>query len=130
MRLCPLLRETEVMFRAKIPLPNLSVGTDLSKDLVNSDGDNHIFGFGGGDKLFGCCGNNLLSDGSDSDRLEGAARDDLPIAGTGDDHLIGGLGADTFVVGLGDRSDQVFDFASEDRTGVYAADFGLGRSTA
>jgi hypothetical protein len=87
----------------------------------------HGTGNGGSNSLKGNDAANVLSGLGGVDTLVGGAGDDTLIGGAGKDYITGGTGSDTFVIGPPDPSsaDRIYDFAAEDRIGLYASDYML-----
>ncbi len=105
---------------------NYSLGRYVER--LELTGVDHIDGVGNqlNNVMKGNSGNNVLFGGAGSDTLYGLDGNDVLIGGTGKDYLTGGTGADTFVIMRETNVyDQIYDFAAEDRIGLYAADFGL-----
>lgn len=74
--------------------------------------DNHIWGAGGADTLFGALGADTLEGGAGNDALGGGLGADQVLGQAGDDVLYGGLGNDTLVGG--DGSDRLYGGAGAD----------------
>jgi uncharacterized protein YukE len=80
-------------------------GTHLNLTLIGSEGDDHINGGAGDDKIFGLDGDDEVDAGGGNDRVSGGADRDYLNSEAGDDIVSGGLGDDT-VYGL-DGNDQL-----------------------
>ena len=76
-------------------------GTSRSNELVGTNGNDIIRGYGGNDEIEGRGGNDFLYGGSGHDELDGDSGNDRLFGGSGNDELDGGSGKDRLFGGAG-----------------------------
>ncbi|OSP53623.1 hypothetical protein BV911_16935 [Pseudoruegeria sp. SK021] len=103
-----------------------SLGAFVEKLVLSGNADINGTGNDLGNNIKGNNGDNILFGGAGNDTMYGYDGDDMLVGGLGKDYYYGGSGADTFVlrpeVGAWDK---IYDLETEDKIGIYAADFGL-----
>ena len=77
-------------------------------------GDDRIYAYAEGDKLYGGNGNDTLIGNQGSDYLAGGNGNDTLMGGKGDDRLEGGMGNDTYLFNLGDGKNRIYDSFGND----------------
>ena len=77
-------------------------------------GDDRIYAYAEGGKLYGGNGNDTLIGNQGSDYLAGGNGNDTLMGGKGDDRLEGGMGNDTYLFNLGDGKDRIYDSFGND----------------
>ena len=94
------------------------IGSNMADTLAGDSRDNHIWGRGGDDKIFG-------GPGGGDDMLYGEGGNDMLFGGMGDDELDGGMGNDTLNGGAdeddfmgGDGDDMIYAEANAAGTGA------------
>ena len=87
-------------------------GSEHDDVLAGDIRDNHLYGLGGNDTLYGGPdgGDDLLRGGDGNDTLYGGKGEDTLIGGTGADTLSGGSGRDTFIFTPESGHDTIRDY--------------------
>ncbi|MDK4541901.1 hypothetical protein QG064_10020, partial [Kingella kingae] len=77
-------------------------------------GDDKLYAYTDGGKLYGGNGNDTLIGNASIDYLVGNNGHDTLAGGKNDDRLEGGSGNDTYLFNLGDGNDRIYDSAGND----------------